>query len=149
MTIDATFGMKRSTARRHQLREAGLIAAETGRHSGGPCPAVALATLAGKSYYWANEYLRRECGFAGRGAFTEEITSAADKLWERTRTCSKFPPHTSSVEIERALAAKGEALSGLVFIRGHVMPLVRGRVLNGSARHRAAPVELVVIYAIA
>jgi len=139
-----TFGMLRSTARRQLARANGTIAAEQGRHAGGPCPAVALATLTGRSYQWAFAYLNRRTGYTGRGEYRPALVKAAAELFgapvEERRGCG-----TLAAEAGRL---RGDA-EGLAFVRGHVMPIRRGRVLNASRKHMSMCCEGVVLFDIA
>lgn len=127
-----TFGMMARSARSARDRASGRKAAEQGRHSGGPCPAVALATLTGRSYGWAFQYLNRETGYTGRGEFREPLDRAAAKLFgEPTRKTGA--PGCTIAALERSLPPNAE---GFAYCPGHVMPIRQGRILNASPKHR-------------
>jgi len=128
-----TFGMATSTARRVRRLESGVVAAEQGRHSGGPCPAVALATLTGWSYARA-ERLLQDFGFRGRGMVLESIRLAFIHMFGLPRT-----EHRPSCSVAGAVKVLAEGCDGIVFCRGHVMPIRNGRLLNASVKHAGMP----------
>lgn len=93
----------------------------------GPCPAVALAALAGWTYERAVAHLRPH-GFVGRGLSRVTILAVVPAaLGKRTRA---VPLAGSVAATVRDRFANGE--SGLVFCHRHVMPVVRGRLLNAD-----------------
>lgn len=137
-----TFGMMKRSASKHRARAQGTIAAEQGRHAGGPCPAVALATLAGKQYGWAFAFLNRETGYTGRGEFREPLDRAAAKVFGPGRRL------TPSGSCESVAARLGREANGFMYCAGHVMPIRNGRLLNASARHRRMRCEGITLFEI-
>lgn len=145
VTKPNTFGMLPRNRARVQARASGTIAAEQGRHQGGPCPAVALATITGWSYAQAEAYLRRVAGFTGAGLSYEAIANAFTRAlgtpWYTT-------PETglSVAETVRRLVATHGPIDGAVCCRGHVMPVRRGKLLNATAAHASAPATRVWLW---
>lgn len=140
-----TFGMLPRVARTHRARATGQIAAEEGRHRGGPCPAVALATIAGKTYHWAFAYLARETGYNGSGEFRPALDRAAERLFgEPTRVTGPTPARVRDVAVRLRPTD-----NGFIYCPGHVMPVRNGRVLNASAKHLARRCDGMTLFDIA
>lgn len=141
-----TFGMSSAVARRTRDRAAGRIAAETGRHRGGPCPAVAFATLTGWSYARAERYLK-DHGFSGAGMFKLPIIRAFCQMFGRPlREYSERDLRGKSTA--QAVLDHARGNDGIAFCPGHVMPIRNGRLLNASDRHRALRCDGLVLWAI-
>lgn len=138
--VPDTFGMMNRVARRTVARARGQVASETGRHAGGPCPAVALATLTGWSYARAQRYLA-DYGFRGAGMYRQDIQRAfISVLGEPTRRIDE--PTCRVADVGRFFNGG----DGLVHCAGHVMPVRAGIVLNASPRHLAAPAHAVLVW---
>ena len=135
-----TFGMMSRVARRTVARAAGQMPAETGRHAGGPCPAVALATLTGWSYARAAGYLA-PYGFHGDGMYRGTI--------QRAFIAVLGQPLRLVEEPKCRVADVGQFFQGgdgLVHCTGHVMPVRGGRVLNATPRQRTMPAGAVLVW---
>jgi hypothetical protein len=139
-----TFGMLPRQARNARRRSSGRVAVAEGHHAGGPCPAVAIATLAGKTYGWAFAYLTRETGYTGRGEHRGPLHRAAEKLFGPGR---KLRVSGSCGAAVRRLCGPGT--NGFAFVRGHVMPIRDGRLLNASDKHRRMRCEGITLFDIA
>lgn len=94
----------------------------------GPCPAVALATLAGWPYHRAAEFLK-PYGFRGHGLVRSCIDEAVRRATGREL---RAVPAAGSVAATVRERFASQRLSGLVYCHGHVMPVVRGVLLNGD-----------------
>jgi hypothetical protein len=138
-TPNTTF-MRRKHARATQQRATGRLHAREGHHSGGPCPAVALATLAARSYGWAYRYLKAETGYAGAGEFRGPLDRAAERIFGPGR---RIPGHGSCA---RFVSSLGSDANGFAYVAGHVMPIRNGRLLNASARHQRMHCEGVTLF---
>lgn len=137
-----TFGMSSRVAQRTRARAQGRVAAEQGRHRGGPCPAVALATLAGWSYARAERYLQ-DHGYRGAGMYRHSLVPALVALFGRPAARIDDTQHlTCSSAVDRF----ARRLDGVAFVRGHVMPIRNGRLLNASTRHQRMPCEGIILW---
>lgn len=137
-----TFGLMGSTKATLRARSRGEVAARTGRHAGGPCPAVCLATLTGWSYQRAENHLRRH-GFRGDGMFRHILLAAFREVLGEERGVR----HTGGT-VEATCRDLPPSFNGAVFCRGHVMPVRNGRLSNASAKHRRMRCEMLVSYSI-
>ena len=141
-TPKATLTRRGVSKQMHALAE-GRISATQGKHSGGPCPAVALATVAGKSYGWAYRYLNTETGYTGSGEYREPLDRAAAKLFGPGR---KIRGSGNVGRFVGGLARTEPNANGFAYCRGHVMPIRNGRLLNASAKHLRLPCEGVTLF---
>lgn len=134
-----TFGLSSKIARKVRDRAEGRVAAAQGRHAGGPCPAVCLATLTGWTYTQAEDWLRKY-GFAGAGMTVPMLLRAySDALGE-----AEHLPPVGSVRVTVSRLPAG--FEGAVICRHHVMPVRNGRVLNATEEHLRAKCTHVLRY---
>lgn len=139
-----TFGMSSSNANRTRARARGRVAAEQGRHRGGPCPAVALATLTGWSYARAERYLK-DHGFTGAGMYRHDLLPAFEELLG-TPLRHIGEGDTHNVRCSEAVSRWASQHDGIAFVAGHVMPIRNGRLLNASWEHRMARCQGIVLW---
>lgn len=123
--------MPRAAAR--MVREA-TAATHTrhGKHRGGPCPAVCIATLAGWSYGQASHALAKY-GFTGRGATMTDIVAAMRDVFGRAQ---RLPGRRTVAEEVAAHFGPGQC--GAVANARHIMPVVDGKLLNASHSQASA-----------
>lgn len=103
--------------------------APAGKHRGGPCPAVTLATLAGISYGEASHLLRKH-GFTGRGLRVGEVDV------EIRRVCKRPSREvTAALPVATVVRRHFAGRDGWIRCKGHVMPVVDGELLYASPKH--------------
>ena len=140
-----TFGMLPRVAQRARARAAGTMASATGRHAGGPCPAVCLSTLTGWTYAATSKFLAR-FGFKGAGMCLPEIADAYRQAMGQHPELHRSRGLTTAQAVDRYFAG---GKSGCISNRGHIMPVLNGRLLNASAEHRARVADSYMIFDIA
>lgn len=108
----------------------------------GPCPAVCLATLKAIPYEAAKALLHREHGFTGNGLWRPQCVAM---MRQHFGPCTVREPSGSNVATAvRVFFAGGK--SGAVCDRGHIMPVVRGRLMNAHFKsHTIRQIETVII----
>ena len=139
-TVD-TFGKTKRVARRLKGESSGRVAQRAGNHAGGPCPAVCLATLTGWHYQRAASFLARHTGFAGAGDHWEQYIPAVGIALGQTPEYAE-PVGTVGTTVSRLFAGR----SGAVRCRGHVMPVLNGRLLNAGRNHERMRCEGAVLF---
>ena len=136
-----SFGKSKNVKRRAALEARGDVSVKAGPNGGGPCPAVCLATLTGWHYQRAAKFLKARTGFSGRGDVWERyIPAIATALGQTPEYVA--PVGTVATTVHRVFAGR----SGAIRCRGHVMPVLNGRLLNASPRDESARCEGAVIF---
>lgn len=118
-------------ARAMKRAETGL--APAGKHRGGPCPAVTLATLAGISYGEASDHLRKH-GFTGRGLPVGAVDIEIRRICKRP-----VREVTLSLPVATVVRRYFAGRDGWIRCSRHVMPVVDGKLLYASEKHERMP----------
>lgn len=138
-----SFGKSKRVKQRAQLEARGEVSVKAGRNGGGPCPAVCLATLTGWHYQRAAKFLKARTGFNGRGDVWERYIPAIGIALGQTPEYVR-PVGSCAATVRRVFAGR----SGAIRCRGHVMPVLNGRLLNAGPREESARCEGAVIFSI-